>query len=158
MKQPKKSSQTIHSKINKNINQRYSQIQIQKLIKEHIVPMLSRNMTFGQICEELRGITNKSSSQCERYVKRAIDELSKDFDRDLHTQRIEAVTALRGDLTEAYTNYQTAEQDRDRVSWWKEYQSIKKRISELSPNELKSEIKTEDEQTININFGKVTDE
>lgn len=139
----------IHNKISK----RSSQIEIRGIIKHHIIPMLRKNMTFGEICEELRGITNKSKSQCEKYIKRAVEELSKDFDRDLHTQRLEAITALRGDLQEAYTNYLTAEQDKDRVSWWKEYSSIKKRIGDLSPNELKADTtKEEDSTAVIVNY------
>jgi len=112
--------------------------------------MLGKNMTFGEICEELREITGKSSSQCERYINRAYEELSKDFNRDTGQQRMEAITALREDLREAYANYS----DGKSVMWWKEYQAIKERLHKLSPLEIP---RSDDNQAITISY-KVLDE
>lgn len=139
---------------------RISQVELRALLTDHVIPMLKKNMTFGEVCEELRVITGKSSSQCQRYVSRAIEELSKDFNRDVAQQRMEMVTGLRSDVSEAYTNYMMADTDRDRAMWFKIYQDVKKRVADLSPNELKAEAERAEVKPTEIvfNFNKVTKE
>lgn len=144
----KKKKSEKKAKVDLRLNQRWSQIQIQNLIRDHINPMLSNNLSFLEIRAELRRITGKSASQCERYLKQAVDYLKSDFNRDVDELRVEALTALKSDLKESYKNYKDAIQDKDRVLWWKEYQAIKKRITEISPIEKKEK----DDSTISVTY------
>lgn len=125
-----------------------TQVQIRNLIRDKINPMLAKNYNFTEITEELMTLTGKGKAQCEKYIKQAVDILKESFNADIEQQRVEVITALRYDLTEAYSNYQKAENDRDAVAWWKEYQAVKKRITEICPVEKNPDHKSKQPITV----------
>lgn len=120
---------SIHDKINK----RCTQVQIQKIILDDIMPLLRSNHTFPQISKLLQAKYSKSRSQCDIYITKATELLKVDFNRDIEQKRMEMIESLRADLETSYSMFNETKQ----VSWMKQIQEIKAKLATYEPNELK---------------------